>query len=193
MLSIPWPFHANRWRRAITGTEQGTPAGRKTRGPLTGAGLVWTGILLFGAGGLLAIGWHVWEEGLPERSPKAPGTIRATLEIVKVTGDPPRAVRPAVEWLDPGERIGVAGRWQRIDIPGPRLVNVTLHKVERERGVAIATSENARLRRRGFEDTAFLFVLPGQALGEYEVRVNLVDPNVSTTVHEIARKRFRVQ
>jgi len=193
MLSIAWPFHANRWRRAITGTEQGTPAGRKTRGPLTGARLVWTGILLFGAGGLLSLGWHLWEEGLPERSPKAPGAVRATLEIVKVTGDPPRALRPAVEWIERGERIGVGGRWERIDIPGPRLVNVTLHTVERERGVAIARSENVRLRRRGFEHTDFLFVLPGQAPGEYEVRVNLVDPNMFSTLHEIARKRLRVQ
>ena len=151
------------------------------------------GVLLFGVGGLVAIGWHLWEEGLPERSPKTPGTVRATLEIVKVTGDPPRAVGPAVEWVDPGERIGVGGRWERIDIPGPRLVNATLHTVERERGVAVSTSGSIRLRRRGSEGMQFLFVLPGQPPGEYEVRVHIVDPNVSTTLHEITRKRFRVQ
>ena len=141
----------------------------------------------------MAVGWHVWEEGLPERSPKAPGTIRATLEIVRVTGTPPRARRPAVEWVDPGERIGVLARWEQIDIPGIRFVNTTLHTVGRERAVAIASSENLTLRRRGFENTNSLLILPGQTAGEYEVRVNIVDPNVSTTLHEIARKRFRVQ
>jgi len=180
-------------RRAITGTDKGTPAGRKTRGPLSGAGLVWTGILLFAAGGLVAVGWHFWEEGLPETSPKAPGTIRATLEIVRVTGTPPRARRPEVEWVDPGERIGVLARWEQIDIPGIRFVNATLHTVGRERAVAIASSENVTLRRRGFENTNSLLILPGQTTGEYEVRVNLVDPNVFSTLHEIARKRLRVQ
>lgn len=180
-------------RRAITATDEGTPATRKTRGWLTGAGLVWTGIVLFAAGGLVALGWHLWEEGLPERSPKTPGAIRATLEIVKVTGDPPRALRPAVEWIEPGERIGVVGKWERIDIPGPRLVNATLHTVGRERGVALARSEPVRIRRRGFVETNFLFIFPSQIAGEYEIRLNLVDPNVPTTLHEIARKRFRVQ
>ena len=141
----------------------------------------------------MALGWHLWEEGLPERSPKTPGVIRATLEIVKVTGDPPRALRPAVEWIEPGERIGVVGKWERIDIPGPRLVNATLHTVGRERGVALARSEPVRIRRRGLVETNFLFILPSQIAGEYEIRLNLVDPNVPTTLHEIARKRFRVQ
>ena len=149
--------------------------------------------MLFGVGGLLALGWHFWEEGLPERSPKAPGTIRATLEIVMVTGTPPRARRPAVEWVDRGERIGVLARWEHIDIPGIRFVNATLHTVGRERAVAIARSENVTLRRRGFENTDSLLILPGQTTGEYEVRVNIVDPNVFSTLHEIARKRLRVQ
>lgn len=160
---------------------------------LTGTGLVWTGVLLFVIGGLVAVGWNLWEYGLPERPPKSPGTIRATLEIVEVAGDPPRAVRRVIDVVEEGRPIGVAGRWQHIDIPGPRLVNATLHRVGRGRGARVATSDTLRVPRRGFEDRTFLFVLAGQAAGEYEAALNLVDPNVPGMVHEIARKRFRVQ
>jgi hypothetical protein len=164
--------------------DAGIPAGRR---------LVWTGVLLFAAGGVIAGAWHFWEEGLPERSPKSVGTIEAKVEIVRVTGTPPREVRPPVEWIEPGGRIGVLAKLERIDIRGARFVNATLHTVGRERGVAIATSERMRIPRRGFEGTSILIVLPGQTAGEYEVRLNVIDPNTSSTLHEIATKRLRVQ
>ena len=165
-------------------SDGGVPAGRR---------LVWTGVLLFAAGGLVAAGWHFWEEGLPERSPKTPGAMQATIEIVRVMGTPPREVRPPIEWIEPGQRIGVLVKLERIEIRGSRLVNATLHTVGRERGVAIATSDSVRIRRRGLEGSALLIVLAGQVVGEYEVRLNLVDPNISSTLHEIAAKRLRVQ
>jgi hypothetical protein len=164
--------------------DAGVPAGRR---------LVWTGVLLFVAGGLIAGAWHVWEEGLPERSPKSPGTIVASVEIVRVTGTPAREVRPPVESIEPGQRIGVLAKLERIDIAGARFVNATLHTVGRERGVALATSDRVRIPRRGYEGSSVLMVLPGQTIGEYEVRLNLVDPNTSGTLHEIATKRLRVQ
>lgn len=165
-------------------SDAGVPAGRR---------LVWTGVLLFAAGGLIAAAWHVWEEGLPERSPKSPGTIVATVEIVRVTGTPPREVRPPIEWIEPGQRIGVLAKLERIDIRGARFINATLHTIGRERGVAMATSDRVRIPRRGFEGSSVLIVLPAQPAGEYEVHLNLIDPNVSGTLHEITTKHLRVQ
>lgn len=186
-------IRAAREGSSILEPEDSSEASGRKRGPLTGTGLVWTGALLFVVGGLMAIVWNTWEHGLPERSPKTPGVIRATLEIAEVAGHPPRIVRSGVDAIDEGKPIGVTGRWERVDIPGPRLVTTTLHKIGRERGVAVASSAPVRLSRRGFDDGTFFFVLAGQPAGEYEAALGLVDPNAPGMLHEIARKRFRVQ
>jgi hypothetical protein len=160
---------------------------------LSGAALRWIAILLFAVGGLLAIAWHMWEEGLPERSPKTVGVIRATVDLVRVAGDPPRPVSPPVTAFSRGERIGAAGQWQVVDIPGPRHVHAALFKVERERKTFVTASEALQIPRRGFEGRSFLFVMQGQAPGEYELRINLLDPNIANTFHEIVAQLFRVQ
>ncbi len=172
-------------RGGITGTH---------RRLLSGAGLAWTGVLLFGVGVLLALGWHLWEEGLPERSPRSLGVIRATVDLVRVDGEPPRPVSPPVGIFSRGERIGAAGEWEVVEIPGPREVRAAVRKVERERKIMVTASEPLRILRRGFQGRSFFFVLPGQPLrGEYEVSINLIDPNIADAFHEIVARRFRVE
>ena len=160
---------------------------------LSGAALRWIGVLLFVLGGLLALAWHLWEEGLPERSPKAVGIIRAMVDLVRVTGDPPRPVSPPVTTFSRGEPIGAAGQWELVDIPGPRHVHAALFKIERERKTRVTVSEPLQILRRGFEGKSFFFVMQGQPPGDYEVRINLIDPNIANAFHEIVVRRFRVQ